>query len=406
MAECQLQKTRARNRSRAWCHLILAMSWFACSLVPTELLAAEAASSPHKGVRDFAAYWASVQLLFAAQNPYSPADLWSIQKKLGLQEDSPLVMWNPPWTFAITAPFALLDFATGQFLWLVLHVFLLLISARLLWSIYGEPAGCYRLAWLLTVTFVPSVFVLVIGQIAPLVLVGFAGFLYFERRGQNFTAGAMLALTLVKPHFVYLFWLVFVLWLCERRKWILLAGGAMAGFIAAVFPLFFNLSVYHQYVELFRATDLQLPFDLAAPTLRNAARLLLQLDVGMWQTLPTLLAAVWILFYWWRQRADWQWSERLPLVLLVSLTTSAYTWTFDQVVFLPALIQGASWLGHQRLPWYRSVAALLYIAIDLAHFALRFFVAEELWYFWLAPSLLIAYLVYRWEAARSNSTAS
>ena len=126
----------------------------------------------------------------------------------------------------------------------------------------------------------------------------------------------------------------------------------------------------------------------------------------MWQTLPTLLAAVWILFYWWRQRADWQWSERLPLVLLVSLTTSAYTWTFDQVVFLPALIQGASWLGHQRLPWYRSVAALLYIAIDLAHFALRFFVAEELWYFWLAPSLLIAYLVYRWEAARSNSTAS
>jgi hypothetical protein len=49
--------------------------------------------------------------------------------------------------------------------------------------------GRYRLAWLLTVTFVPSVFVLVIGQIAPLVLVGFAGFLYFERRGQNFTAG-------------------------------------------------------------------------------------------------------------------------------------------------------------------------------------------------------------------------
>ena len=72
---------------------------------------------------------------------------------------------------------------------------------------------------------------------------------------------------------------------------------------------------------------------------------------------------------------------------------------------MPALIQGASWLVRQRLPWYRSIAALLYIAIDLAHLALRFFVAEELWYFWLAPALLIAYLVCHWEADGDNSTA-
>ena len=224
MAEYRLHEPRAQSRRRVRHQLILAMSWFVCSFIATELFAGEAASSPHKGVRDFAAYWASAQLLLAGQNPYSPAALWNIQKNLGLQEDAPLVMWNPPWTFAVTAPFALLDFATGQFLWLVLHVFLLFVSARLLWSIYGESADRYRLAWLLTVTFVPSVFVLVIGQIAPLVLVGFAGFLYFERRGKNFTAGALLALTLVKPHFVYLFWLVFALWLCERRHWTLQAA--------------------------------------------------------------------------------------------------------------------------------------------------------------------------------------
>jgi hypothetical protein len=110
---------------------------------------------------------------------------------------------------------------------------------------------------------------------------------------------------------------------------------------------------------------------------------------------------VWVLFYWWRYRTDWQWSERLPLILIVSLTTSAYTWTFDQVVFLPAIIQGASWLVRQRLPWYKSIAALLYVGIDLAHGALRVFVAEELWYFWLAPALLVAYLIYIREAGRS-----
>jgi hypothetical protein len=406
MAECQRQAAYSQNRRRVWCQLVLAMSWFVSSFVATELIAGEAASSPHKGVRDFAAYWASAQLLLSAQNPYSPPDLFNIQKNLGLQEDSPLVMWNPPWTFAVTLPFGLLDFATGQFLWLLLQVFLLLASAQLLWNIYGEPAGRYRLAWLLTVTFVPSVFVLVIGQIAPLVLAGFAGFLYFERRGMKFTAGALLALTLVKPHFVYLFWIVFVPWFWQRRQWSLLLGTAVVGTAAAILPLFFNPSVYHQYVDLFRPTDLRLPLELPAPTLRNAANLLLQLDLGVWQMLPSLLAAMWILFYWWRHRADWQWSERLPLILIVSLTTSAYTWTFDQVVLMPAIIQGASWLVRRRLLWYRSIAALLYITIDLVHLVLRFFVAEELWYFWLAPALLIAYLVYRWEMDGDTPTSS
>jgi hypothetical protein len=70
------------------------------------------------------------------------------------------------------------------------------------------------------------------------------------------------------------------------------------------------------------------------------------------------------------------------------------------VVFLPAIIQGASWLVRQRLPWYQSIAALLYVAIDLAHGAMRVFVAEELWYFWLAPALLVAYLIYCWESLR------
>lgn len=310
-------------------------------------------------------------------------------------------MWNPPWTFAVTLPFGLLDFATGQFLWLLLQVFLLLTSARLLWNIYGEPAGRCRLAWFLTVTFVPTVFVLVIGQIAPLVLAGLSGFLYLERQDKKFAAGAVLALVLMKPHFVYLFWVVLTLWLIQRNKRTILWGAAVAGLAAAALPLIFNPSVYAQYLDLFRPTDLALPLDLPAPTLRNAAKLLLQLDVGAWQTLPSLLAVAWVLFYWSRYRADWQWSERLPLILIVSLTTSAYTWTFDQVVFLPAIIQGAGWLVRARIPWYKSIAALLYIAIDLAHGAMRIFVAEELWYFWLAPALLAAYLSYIREAGRN-----
>jgi hypothetical protein len=79
--------------------------------------------------------------------------LFELQQQVGWQGASPLVMWNPPWTFTVTLLFGLVNFETGQLLWLVLHVFLLLVSARLLWSIYGEPAGRYRLAWFKTVPF-------------------------------------------------------------------------------------------------------------------------------------------------------------------------------------------------------------------------------------------------------------
>lgn len=396
------EKTCSRNWPRVGCQSLWAIGCIIGSLVATQVLAGENASPQYKGVRDFAAYWASARLLVAAQNPYSPAELLELQRMLGWQDAAPLVMWNPPWTFAVTLPFGLLDFESGQFLWLLLNVFLLLISARLLWRSYGERADRYRLAWFLTVTFIPTVFVLVIGQIAPLVLAGLTGFLYFEREGKKFAAGALLALTMLKPHLIYLFWLVFALWVLQRRQWSLLSSAAITGLVAAAMPLLFNPSVYHQYIELFRPTELQLPLDLPAPTLRNATKLLMQMDMGAWQIMPSVIAVVWVVFYWRRHQSDWQWSERLPLVLIVSLTTSAYTWTFDQVVFLPAIIQGASWLVRQRLPWYRSIAALLYVAIDFTHGAMRVFVVEELWYFWLAPAFLANYLIFRREVKKNG----
>ena len=401
LGRTQASNAPSRNRPRIRWRSVLAISCIVASVHAAQVLANENAAAPHKGVRDFAAYWASARLLMTAQNPYSPGELLELQRKLGWQDASPLMMWNPPWTFAVTLPFGLVDFASGQFLWLLLHVFLLLMSARLLWSIYGAATERYRLAWFLTVTFVPTVFVLVIGQIAPLVLAGLAGFLYFERQGKRVAAGAVVALTLVKPHFIYLFWVVFALWLLRRRQWSMLSSAAVVGVVAAAMPLLFNSSVYHQYIELFHRTDLQLPPDLPAPTLRNAAKLL-QLNTGALQTLPSLIAVVWVVFYWRRHQSDWHWAERLPLVLIVSLTTSAYAWTFDQVIFLPAIIQGAGWLVRHRLPWYHSTGALLYVAIDLTHAGMRVFVAEELWYFWLAPALLVAYLIYCWEASQKT----
>ena len=100
---------------------------------------------------------------------------------------------------------------------------------------------------------------------------------------------------------------------------------------------------------------------------------------------------------------DWQWSEELPLILLVSVTTSFFAWTYDHVVFLPALIEVTAWIKRTRLPWYRSWAVIGYLTINVVHAVMRFWFAEEFGYVWLAPALLLSYVVYRFEKQRKSA---
>ena len=52
-------------------------------------------------------------------------------------------------------------------------------------------------------------------------------------------------------------------------------------------------------------------------------------------TLPGIIALAW---YWRKYRKDWQWRERLPVVLTLSILTAAYGWPFDEVVLLVAVV--------------------------------------------------------------------
>jgi hypothetical protein len=79
----------------------------------------------------------------------------------------------------------------------------------------------------------------------------------------------------------------------------------------------------------------------------------------------------------------------MPLVVIVSVTTSFFAWTYDQVVFLPAIIEAAIRIREWPIPWYASWAVRVYILINGGHMFQRFFIADELWYFWLAPSFLV-----------------
>ena len=355
-------------------------------------------------MRDFVEYWAASRLLVHGGNPYSPVELLPLQQAAGWSGAAPLLMWNPPWTFLFTLPFGLLNVVIGQFLWLVAQVILILFSARQLWAIYSESAPSYRMSWVLAFSFVPTVFALIIGQITPLILAGVSLFLYSEREQRPWIMSFALVILSIKPHLLYLFWMVAALWVFQKHQRRVISVVAVMGAVAALMPLLFDPRIYSQYLVLYQNSQVLRPMDWAAPTLRNVMKMFLHVDQPWAQFSPTIIGISWALYYWQRHRHEWIWRERLPLIILVSVASSFFVWTYDYVVILPALVEGATWLHQSPMAWHRSWSAWLYFGINAVHLVARFWLAEELWYFWLAPALLVNYLLWCWEKQRRVHT--
>src|SRR5207249_3508387 len=113
--------------------------------------------------------------------------------------------------------------------------------------VYGGEADRLWLAWLLAFTFPPCYFVLVTGQLGPLLLLGLVGFLHALKRGRPTLAGAFLVLVAIKPQLTHLFWVALLLWAWERRCWRLVLGAALAGLGALAWPLLANPALPGHY---------------------------------------------------------------------------------------------------------------------------------------------------------------
>jgi hypothetical protein len=352
-----------------------------------------AASGP-KYVRDFVEYWAATRLLLTGHNPYGPQELFELQRSVGWRDSIPLLMWNPPWTLSFTLPFGFASFDVAQFLWLLLNIFIVVFCAKQLWLLYGGPPTAYRRAWRVVLTFAPAYLVLILGQIGPLILLGLVGFLLCARDKHWKWAGAFTILVSIKPHLLYLFWIALVLWIIDKRQWQMLIGVALCGFVAATIPLLFSPSVYTDYMQLNTTATWPTPYDWQTPTVGGAARLLFGGEKIWLQFVPCFIGIVWLLFHWHKSKNHWEWSEQLPSLIVASLATAAFAWSFDYIVLLPAIIQAASWLSRRPVLSRESPVIIVYGMI-MTLYVLVFFVSpNDFWRFWLGPAFVIAYLIF------------
>jgi magnesium-transporting ATPase (P-type) len=97
----------------------------------------------------------------------------------------------------------------------------------------------------------------------------------------------------------------------------------------------------------------------------------------------------------WRKRLNWQ--HHLIPILLISLLTTPYGWTFDQVVLSPlAIIMAVRFTQQPRgqLPWFAGL-----VIVQMIMLVVMFSARDNFVLFWVAPVLAMLY----WLSSRSLS---
>jgi hypothetical protein len=339
---------------------------------------------------DFVEYWSAGRLDFAGGNPYGSEELFALQHDYGCPDDRPVMMYNPPWTLPFVMPFAALDYGTGRLAWLLVQFALVLVCAGAAWRLFGGPAAQRWVAWGLALAFFPTLIALRMGQIAPLMLAGLVGFLYFIRQSRGWLAGLALLPAMVKPQLFHLLWLALLLWAVRGRRWSVLLGAAVGLFATTALALATNPHVLTQYADVMAHHP---PAECLSPTLGAVLRAAFGREYFWLQFMPPLIGVAWWVPYWWCHRRSWNWEEQLPLLLLVSLLTTSYgAWAFDLVVLLLPVLRIAVRLrlaGQQPATW---LALSAYLTVNALALALNLSGVDGFWFLWMTPAALLAYL--------------
>ncbi len=343
----------------------------ACLAIRGWLLRSDAAS------RDFISYWSSAKLLVQHHNPYDRAAIFELERSQQAQFVKPLVMRNPPWALFMVLPLGWMSLSTAALAWMVLIIVCALGAIQLM---RRPGVGEVPLTLLL---FAPTVICAGAEQTSIFTLLGVVLFLLWQE-SRPFAAGLALTLAMLKPHLLVLFWVVVLLEVLRRREWRLVAGGAFGMLAANAVALVFDLHAWPDYFRAMKAEQLGAVY---CPNLSDSLRLLIAPNAVWTEALPTLAGIAVALWYWRRWRGRWDWWRQGTMLIALSVLTAPYSWPFDQVLFLPAMMLTLPAVP-KRAFYLLGAANLAALAIYIRHPFL-----ETPVYVWMAP-VWMAWCIY------------
>lgn len=357
----------------------------------------------HLAKVDFQAYWGASYLLSQSENFADGEKLLQVQHQFtGWTEESAQMTWNPPWLLAWLLPYTLVEFNQASWLWFLTNISLLFASTWVMWQLFAQKAKTKEkmgIGLLITFFFVPTLTLLLVGQITTLVLFGLVLFLYFFRQNRFFLAGSSLSLVTIKPHLLYITLPFLLLHLVWHKQWRTLTGFALPILLGTLVALALRPTFPWEYAATMGESSL---LRLTVPTLGYFLS-----TVFGWSgfRLMGVIILPMVLLYWYRHPH----KQRLNLViwsmatLLLSIITSPFGWSFDMVLLLMPVQYGVVNLVERRVGIETAVVVTL--LFTLCNLIMLYQRTLEVWddkFFWFPIALGMLYAaIYRHERKRA-----
>jgi hypothetical protein len=308
-----------------------------CVLICSIVFFGALISSYSLPVQDLAQYWAAAHLF--PINPYSMELTRQFEQSASIFS-TPLITKMPPWALTLVLPLSRFGYHVSFAVWTLMTVLILIgCTYRLGRDLYRnlslEPA-------ILPFLFGPTVVLLMLGQFTILVLLGVVLFGLLVRNGRDWLAGASLLLVIAKPHTPLLFLVAVALWIVREKRWVVLASGLLTFVASTAIAVAINPHIFGQ----FRQRSLLVVHE--TQPYPNVGGILYSISgLHIMALVPQIIGLIWVLFFWRKHRGSWRWEREGAFVLLVSVTCSYYSYPYDEILALPALISALA-TGNRR----------------------------------------------------------
>ncbi len=331
------------------------------------------------GSEDFRAYWSATYLLHKGLNPYDPGLIQAVETaQTHIISEDTLMAWNPPFLFVFLLPLAWLSFPVAKSIWLIVNLILVLAGILMVARVY-LPAGNKRIAaiFLFFALSLPQLWAgILIGQVTFLVFTGLIASIVLIRKERWFWAGAVLILTLIKPHIVVLPLIYLLVYMAQRRQFKGWIGLISVGIICLVVVFIFR----PQWVSDLIGEMAISPVHWQTPTIGGFLSYLGLTDVVRYMII-LLLPLPFILI---RYQATIKMEMAVALLTLITVPTTFFGWSFDQVILLIPIAQVFSWMARSKKKTFNTAMGIVIGISLLVLYIQRFQNSNDVYYFWIS----------------------
>jgi hypothetical protein len=364
------------------------------SLVVAEL-SISAGGGSGIGVVDLLQYWGSAQIVESSGNPYDPVLQTFVQREVWKGPEVPVLMWNPPFLIPLVWPLRFVSFPVAVPVFFCLSVCSYIVAVAMIRRAYPVPTpnrfGRVAVLFFLG-TFYPLTLCLAYGQISCFFLLAFIlAFLRLRSDGlpNSFLGGVVLSLTLVKPHLLFLVYLLIILESIRSQTWKTVEGILTGSILLGGLAMVIEPKILWFYLQAFQSP----PLYWKTPTIGSWLQ-----ELGgrpeVVRNLPALLAmSVFIFFHIRHPDKDWS-GKGMHVLLPLSLAFSPYGWVYDHILLLVPLF----YVLDGSVGWYHKgdVRPLCFVIAALFHATLLFYFVPstfgQQWYLWF-PFFVLALVV-------------